>query len=105
MARRVLPSRLELNKPAGSFSDAPFANVIFTAVLYVSPVQTMPSCDQTGTPAGFVGFFHFRSSVISGSASRIRDRIRSRVSARQSLVFIGQVSGRPRLEVFAPARR
>jgi len=30
---------------------APFANVSFTAALYVSPVQTIPLCDQTGTPA------------------------------------------------------
>jgi hypothetical protein len=30
MARLVLPSRLELNRPAGSCSDAPLANVTFT---------------------------------------------------------------------------
>src|SRR6185369_16477285 len=52
---------------------------------YVSPVQMSPSCDQTGTPAmAFDGFFHFRSSIISGSASRISARMRARVSSRQS---------------------
>src|SRR6185312_10368198 len=33
MARRRLPSRLALNRPAGSGSAAPWAKVIFTAVL------------------------------------------------------------------------
>ena len=33
MARRTLPSRLELNSPAGSCSDAPLANVTFTTDL------------------------------------------------------------------------
>jgi hypothetical protein len=33
MARRVLPSRLELNNPFGSFTAAPFANVSFTVFL------------------------------------------------------------------------
>jgi hypothetical protein len=33
IARRVLPSRLALNKPAGSGSDAPLANVSFTVFL------------------------------------------------------------------------
>src|SRR5207248_882615 len=50
-----------------------------------SPVHTIPLCDQTGTPAiAFDGFLHFRSSVISGSASRISARMRARVSSRQS---------------------
>src|SRR3954471_18715431 len=61
-----VPSRLELNSPAGSSSDAPFANVIFTTLLYVSPVQMIPSCSQTGTPR------HFHSSTPSGSASLTR---------------------------------
>ena len=61
------------------------AKVIFTAFLYVSPVQTIPSCDQTGTPAiPFDGFLHFRSSIISGSACLIRVRIRESSSPRQS---------------------
>src|SRR5688572_32107263 len=86
IARRVLPSRLELKRPDGSGSVAPLAKVSFTAFLYVSPVQTMPSCDQTGTPCiAFDGFFHFRSSIMSGSVSRISARMRSRVSSRQSL--------------------
>src|SRR5207302_1086482 len=64
---------------------APWANVSFTTFAYVSPVQTIPSCDQTGTPViAFDGFFHFRSSIISGSASRISPRMRASVSSRQS---------------------
>ena len=58
-------------------------NVSFTTLLYVSPVQMMPSCDHTGTP-GFVAFRHFHSSTTSGSASWIRARSRARVSPRQS---------------------
>ena len=50
MARRVFPSRLELNRPEGSFNAAPLAKVILTTLLYVSPVQTMPPRDQTGVP-------------------------------------------------------
>src|SRR6476620_9417379 len=43
----------------------------------------MPLCDQTGTPAIlFDAFFHFRSSIISGSASRISARMRASVSSR-----------------------
>jgi hypothetical protein len=64
---------------------APRANVTFTTFAYVSPVQTIPWCDQTGTPAiAFDGFRHFRSSIISGSASRISARMRARVWSRQS---------------------
>ena len=33
IARRTFPSRLELNRPLGSSSDAPFAKVSFTAFL------------------------------------------------------------------------
>ena len=55
---------------------APRANVSFTTFVYVSPVQTIPWCDQTGVP------IHFHSSVISGSASRISARMRARVSPR-----------------------
>src|SRR3981081_3245735 len=50
MARLVLPSRLALNSPEGSLSEAPLANVSFTTLLYVSPVPTSPSRDPTGTP-------------------------------------------------------
>src|SRR5829696_5333038 len=43
IARLVLPSRLELNRPEGSLSEAPLAKVSFTMLLYVSPVQISPS--------------------------------------------------------------
>src|SRR6266567_1673528 len=51
IALRVLPSRLELKRRDGSGRLAPRANVSFTTFVYVSPVQTIPLCDQTGTPA------------------------------------------------------
>src|SRR4051794_18558899 len=83
IALRVLPSKLELKSRDGSGMLAPRANVSFTTFAYVSPVQTIPLCDQTGIPAiAFDGFLHFRSSIISGSASRISARIRARVSPR-----------------------
>src|SRR5437868_11524949 len=78
MARRVLPSRLELNSPEGSSSAAPLAKVSFTTALYVSPVQRMPSCSHTGTPR------HFHSSTTSGSACLIRARTWASVWPRQS---------------------
>src|SRR5262245_3300071 len=78
MARLVLPSRLELKSPEGSSIAAPLAKVIFTTLLYVSPVQIIPACDHTGTP------LHFQSSTTSGSACLIRIRSRARVSPRQS---------------------
>src|SRR5215831_1859193 len=62
MARLTFPSRLELNRPEGSFNLAPLANVILTTFLYVSPVQTMPPWEKMGVP------IHFHSSTISGSA-------------------------------------
>src|SRR2546421_2684581 len=83
IARRTFPSRLELKRRAGSFSDAPFAKVNFTMDLYVSPVQMIPSCDHVGMP-GFVGFTHFNSSTTSGSASLMSVRILLRVFPRQS---------------------
>src|SRR5215471_1824787 len=78
IARRTLPSRLELKRRVGSLSDAPFAKVSLTTLLYDSPVQMMPSCDQIGVP------IHFHSSTTSGSASLISLRILLRVSPRQS---------------------
>src|SRR6185436_4794732 len=85
IALRVWPSRLELKRRDGSGRLAPWANVSFTTFAYFSPVQTIPSCDQTGTPAiAFDAFLHFRSSIIEGSASRISARMRARVSSRQS---------------------
>src|SRR5881296_2860678 len=77
MARLTLPSRLELKRPEGSFSEAPLAKVIFTTFLYVSPVQISPLCDQTGVS-------HFHSSATSGSASLIRARSRESISPLQS---------------------
>src|ERR1700704_1945290 len=79
MARLVLPSRLELNRPEGSSSMAPLAKVNFTAFLYVSPVVMIPACDHVGTP------LHFHSSTTSGSASLMSFRTRASVSPRQSL--------------------
>src|SRR5436190_22243261 len=84
MARLVLPSRLELKRPEGSSNEAPLAKVIFTTFLYVSPVQSIPACDHTGTPPGYVGFTHFNSSTTSGSACLMRIRTRASVSPRQS---------------------
>src|SRR5258708_17773737 len=78
MARLTFPSRLELNRPVGSFNAAPLANVILTALLYVSPVQTMPPWDHTGVP------LHFHSSTISGSASCMISRTFASVFPRQS---------------------
>src|SRR6516225_9474522 len=78
MARRVLPSRLELNRPEGSFSEAPLAKVTFTTLLYVSPVQIIPSRYHTGTP------LHFQSSTTSGSARLMSFLIRASISPRQS---------------------
>src|SRR5579883_1165357 len=65
MARRTFPSRLELKRPEGSFNAAPWAKVILTTFLYVSPVQTMPAWDQTGVP-GEDALAHFHSSTMSG---------------------------------------
>src|SRR5438552_10086853 len=86
MARLVLPSRLKLKRPEGSSNEAPLAKVNLTTFLYVSPVQIIPACDHTGTPAiEFDGFLHFTSSTTSGSACLMRIRIRASVSPRQSL--------------------
>src|SRR5881409_4282642 len=74
MARTVLLSRRVLNSPFGSLSWAPFGNVSLTAFLRASPMQTMPSWDQTGTPSGREGFFHFTSSITPGSALLMRAR-------------------------------
>src|SRR5205814_4504205 len=63
-----------LNSPFGSLSWAPFGNVSLTAFLRASPMQTMPSWDQTGTPSGREGFFHFTSSITLGSAPLMRAR-------------------------------
>src|SRR5579875_891325 len=83
MARRTLPFRPELNRPAGSGNAAPLAKVILSAFLYVSPVQMIPPCDQTGVPRDD-GLAHFHSSTISGSAERMIRRSLASVSPRQS---------------------
>src|SRR5260370_20144482 len=77
MARLTFPSRLELNRPEGSFNAAPLANVILTTLLYVSPVQTMPPWEQTGVP------IRLHSSTISGSASCMISRTFASVFPRQ----------------------
>src|SRR6202165_4981403 len=78
IARLALPSRLELNSPEGSLSEAPLKKVSFTTLLYVSPVQICPSCDQTGTP------LHFHSSTTSGTACLMRARTWESVLPLQS---------------------
>src|SRR2546422_9243795 len=50
IARRALPSSLELKRPAGSFIDAPLGNVSFTTFLSVSPVQMLAACDRNRLP-------------------------------------------------------
>src|SRR5918994_3196274 len=55
----------------------------------------MPPCDQTGTPDGFDGFFHFNSSTTSGSACLISLRNRVSVAPRQppiSAIFSSIIS-------------
>ncbi len=83
MARLTFLSRLELNRPEGSFNAVPLANVILTAFLFVSPVQTMPLREKTAVP-GDVGLTHFHSSTISGSASRMIARTFASIFPRQS---------------------
>src|SRR6266481_9991125 len=78
IARLALPSRLALNRPEGSLSEAPLAKVSFTTLLYVSPVQISPSWDHTGTP------LHFHSSTTSGSACLMRARTWESVLPLQS---------------------
>src|ERR1051325_7492852 len=77
IARRTFPSRLELKRRAGAFRNASLAKVSFTACLYDSPGQMMPSCAHTG-------FIHFHSSTTSGSACLMSLRILLSVSPRQS---------------------
>src|SRR6266851_4334742 len=87
MARTALLSRRVLKSPFGSFSWAPFGNVRRTVFLRVSPMQTMPSWDQTGTPSGREGFFHLTSSITPGSAPLIRARSWPSLSPLQPVVF------------------
>src|SRR5437899_3683865 len=87
MARTDLLSKRVLKSPFGSFSWAPFGNVSRTAFLRASPMQTMPSWDQTGTPSGREGFFHFTSSITHGSPPLIRARSWPSLSPLQPVVF------------------
>ena len=47
MARRALPSRLELKRTDGSDSEAPLAKVSLTLFLYVSPMHIIPTWGHT----------------------------------------------------------
>src|SRR6185312_12843529 len=67
MARRVLPSRLELNSPFGSSKEAPLAKVTLTLSAYVSPVQIIPSWYHVGTPRHFHSSTQSESSLILAS--------------------------------------
>src|SRR2546427_4894917 len=87
MARTDLLSKRVLKSPFGSFSWAPFGNVSLTAFLSASPMQTMPSWDQTGTPSGREGFFHFTSSITPGSASLMRARSWPNLSPLQPAIL------------------
>ena len=84
MARFVLLSSLALKSFFGSAIRAPLGKVNLTEFLSASPMQTIPSLDQTGTPAGLLGFFHFTSSTTEGDARLIEARSRASVSPRQS---------------------
>jgi hypothetical protein len=76
MARRTLPSRLELKSLRGSFNDAPLKKrQLHHRLVSFLPVQMRPSWDQTGVP------IHFTSSITSGSASLMRARTFSSVFA------------------------
>src|SRR5207249_756731 len=77
-------SSLALKSFFGSATRAPLGNVNLTEFLSASPMQTIPSWDQTATPAGLLGFFHFTSSTTEGEALLIEARSRASVSPRQS---------------------
>jgi hypothetical protein len=73
MARRMFPSRLELKRPEGSSNAAPLANVILTAFLYVSPVQTMPAWEKVGVRLFHVPLlFSQLVSPLAGDLNRCR---------------------------------
>src|SRR6184192_4159694 len=84
--RLAVQTRVE-HSPFGSLSWAPFGNVSLTAFLRASPMQMTPSWDQTGTPSGREGFFHFTSSITPGSAPLIRARSWPSLSPLQPAVF------------------
>jgi len=84
MARTVLLSSRVLKSRLGSAREAPLGKVSRRRPLSSFATQMIPSCDHTGTPAGFEGFFHFCSSIASGSASRMIPRTSSRSLVRPS---------------------
>ena len=105
MARRVLPSRLELKSRDGSASEAPLANVSFTLSLYVSPVQMIPSCDHTGTPARIRGLLAILPPRPLQDRPRwISVRMRASDSPRQSFsfFFLASMDGPPESSLSEP---
>lgn len=74
IARIAFPSRHALKSLLGSFNCAPLGNVSLAALFNLPPMQTIPSCDQTGTPVGFEGRLHFTSSTTFGSALNMTAR-------------------------------
>src|SRR5579864_2884374 len=88
MARTVLLSKRVLKSFLGSLIRAPLGNVSLTAFLSASPMQIIPSWDQTGTPIGLLGFFHFTSSTKAGAAFLIKARRSDNFSPRQSSWFL-----------------
>jgi hypothetical protein len=60
--------------------------------LSISPTQTMPWKDHTGTPSGLEGFFHFTPSSIAWSAARTTPRSRDNISPRQSSALLMMAS-------------
>jgi type I restriction enzyme M protein len=94
MARRVFPSRLELNSVWGSGREAPRKKVSFTTCLYDSPVQTPPSCDQTGVP-GDEAFAHFHAtSGAADSPIRVDDALKADPGERFEMVLTNPPFGR-----------
>src|SRR5512140_783061 len=84
MARTDSLSRRALKSFFGSFNWAPLGNVSLTALLSVSATHRIPLWDQTGTPDGLDGFFHFTSSTTAGSAFLIAARNCESLLPRQS---------------------
>lgn len=84
MARTVLLSRRELKIFPGSLIRAPCGKVSLTEFFKMFPIHIIPLWDQTGTPMGLLGFFHFTSSTISTPMFIIMSRNRSNVPPRQS---------------------
>src|SRR3989304_3263620 len=69
IARTLALSSLALKSPCGSGRLAPAGIVSLPLSFKTLPMQTIPSCSQTGAPIGALGRRHFTASVISGSPS------------------------------------